>query len=311
MLVGPGGEATLYTDFRYAEAARAIDGVAFHQTPRAVVAALAELLSGLRVAVEAQHLSLASAETLRAGGAELVSTTGVVEGLRAVKEAEELDALRRAAAISDRVYDELARQPFVGRTEAELAWWLEQAWHDAGADGPAFDAIVAFGENGARPHAKLRDEPIPEGTLVVVDAGCTVDGYRSDCTRTFFTGEPEGRLRELYDLCLEAQLDGLAAVHAGASGREVDRASRVAIEAAGMGQNYGHGLGHGVGLDIHEEPNMRPESDAVLETGNVVTVEPGIYLAGDVGVRIEDLVVVTDDGCERLTTVTKEPVAVG
>jgi Xaa-Pro aminopeptidase len=311
MLVDPAGEVTLYTDFRYADAARGIEGVTFHQTPRSVVTALAELLSGRRVAVEAPHLSLASAEMLRAGGVELVSTSGIVEGLRAVKEPDELDALRRAAAISDEVYDELSRQPFVGRTEMDLAWWLEQAWHDAGADGPAFDAIVAFGDNGARPHAKLRDEPIPEGTLVVVDAGCAVDGYHSDCTRTFFTGEPEGRLRELYDLCLQAQLDGLAALHPGAVGSDVDAASRVAIEAAGMGEKYGHGLGHGVGLDIHEEPNLRPESDAVLETGNVVTVEPGIYLAGDVGVRIEDLVAVTDDGYERLTRVTKEPVAVG
>jgi Xaa-Pro aminopeptidase len=311
VLVEPEAEATLYTDFRYADAARTIAGVTFQQTPRYVVAALAELLSGRRIGVEAAHLSLAFADVLRAGGVDLVSTSGVVERLRAVKEPGELDALRRAAAISDRVYEELAQQPFLGRTEAELAWWLEQAWHEAGADGPAFDAIVAFGENGARPHAKLRDEPVPEGTLVVVDAGCTVDGYRSDCTRTFFTGEPEGRHRELYDLCLQAQLDALAAVVPGAAGRDVDAASRVAIEAAGMGEQYGHGLGHGVGLDVHEEPNMRPESDSVLEVGNVVTVEPGIYLAGDVGVRIEDMVVVTDDGCERLTKVTKEPVLVG
>jgi Xaa-Pro aminopeptidase len=311
VLVEPDANATLYTDFRYAEAAADIDGVRFHRTPRAVVPALAELLSGQRIAVEASHLSLASADTLREGGVGLVSTTGVVEALRAIKEPGELDAMRRAAAISDRVYEELAEQPFVGRTEAELAWWLEQAWHEAGADGPSFDAIVAFGENGARPHAKLRDLPIPEGTLVVVDAGCSVDGYASDCTRTFFTGQPEGRLREIYDLCLQAQLDALAAIHAGASGRDVDAASRVAIEAAGMGEKYGHGLGHGVGLDVHEEPNMRPESDAVLAVGNVVTVEPGIYLAGDVGVRIEDMVVVTEEGCERLTSVTKEQVVVG
>jgi Xaa-Pro aminopeptidase len=311
VLVDPAGEATLYTDFRYADAARAVDDVTFHQTPRYVIQALAELLTGRRIAVEAPHLSLAFAETLRAGGVDIVATAGLVEALRAVKEPGELDALRRAAAISDRVYDELARQPFVGRTETELAWWLEQAWHEAGADGPAFDAIVAFGENGARPHAKLRNEPIPEGTLVVVDAGCAVDGYRSDCTRTFFTSEPEGRLRELYDLCLQAQTDGLAAVAPGAVGRDVDAASRVAIEAAGMGEQYGHGLGHGVGLDVHEEPSLRQESDAVLQAGNVVTVEPGIYVAGDVGVRIEDMVVVTDGGCERLTTVTKEPVLVG
>jgi Xaa-Pro aminopeptidase len=311
LLVDPAGEATLYTDFRYADAARAVEGVRFEQTPRSVLMALAERLSGRRIAVEATHVSLADAERLREGGVELVSTSGLVEALRAVKEPKELDALRRAAAISDRVYEELGRQRFVGRTEAELAWWLEQAWHEAGADGPAFDAIVAFGENGARPHAKLRDEPIPEGTLVVVDAGCTVDGYRSDCTRTFFTGEPEGRLRELYDLCLTAQLDALAAVRPGALGKDVDAASRTAIADAGMGELYGHGLGHGVGLDVHEEPNMRPESDAVLAPGNVVTVEPGIYVPGEVGVRIEDMVVVTEDGCERLTNVTKEPVLVG
>ena len=311
VLVDPAGTATLYTDFRYAEAAREIEGVEFHQTPRYVIAALAELLSGRRVAVEAAHLSLASADALRAGGVELVSTTGVVEGLRAVKEPVELEAMRRAGAISDRVYEELAVQPFVGHTEAELAWWLEQTWHEAGADGPSFDPIVAFGENGARPHAKLRDVPIPERTLVVVDAGCSVDGYASDCTRTFFTGQPEGRLRQIYDLCLQAQLDGLAAIHPGAVGRDVDAASRVAIDAAGMGERYGHGLGHGVGLDVHEEPNLRPESSSVLEVGNVVTVEPGIYLPGDVGVRIEDMVVVTEKGCERLTTVTKEPVVVG
>lgn len=311
LLVEPGGDATLYTDFRYAEAASDVDGVTFHQTPRYVIAALAELLSRRRIAVEAPHLSLAFAEQLRSGGVDVVSSAGLVEGLRAVKEPAELDALRRAAAISDRVYDELARQPFVGRTESEMAWWLEQAWHEAGADGPAFDAIVAFGENGARPHAKLRDEPIPEGTLVIVDAGCTVDGYRSDCTRTFFTGEPEGRLRELYDLCLRAQLDALAVVRPSAAGRDVDAASRVAIQEAGLAERYGHGLGHGVGLDVHEDPTLRPESDSVLEVGNVVTIEPGIYLPGDVGVRIEDMVVVTEDGCERLTAVTKDPVVVG
>ena len=311
VLVDPAGEGTLYTDFRYAEAASDVDGVTFEEMPRALLAALAERLAGRRIGVEAPHLSLANADVLRNGGVEVVATAGAVEALRAVKDDGELELMRRAAAISDRVFEELAREPFVGRTETELAWWIEQAWHEAGADGASFSAVVAAGENGARPHAKLREEPIPEGTLVVVDAGCLVDGYRSDCTRTFFTGEPEGRLRELYDLCLTAQLDALEAVKPGALGKDVDAASRKAIGEAGMGDKYGHGLGHGVGLAVHEEPSMRPESEAVLEPGNVVTVEPGIYLPGDVGVRIEDMVVVTNDGCERLTTVTKEPVLVG
>jgi len=311
LLVDPAGGATLYTDFRYAEAARQVEGVTFEETPRALLAALAERLSGRRIAVEAAHLTLAAAETLRSGGVELVSTSGAVEALRAVKEPGELELMRRAAAISDRVFAELANERFVGRTETELAWWLEQAWHEAGADGASFSAIVAFGENGARPHAKPRDLPVPSDTLVVVDAGCTVGGYSSDCTRTFFSGEPAGRLRDLYDLCLQAQLDGLAAVRAGATGREVDAASRVAIAEAGMGELYGHGLGHGIGLDVHEEPSLRPESNAVLVAGNIVTVEPGLYVAGEAGVRIEDTVVVTENGCERLTTVTKEPVQVG
>ncbi len=311
VLVDPAGEATLYTDFRYAEAASHVDGVTFEETPRAVLATLAERLSGRRIGVEAPHLSLANADLLRNGGVDIVARAGAVEALRAVKDAGELEQLRHAAAISDQVFDELGRAPFVGRTEAELAWWIEQAWHEAGADGASFAPAVGAGENGARPHAKPRDVAIPEDTLVVVDAGCTVGGYASDCTRTFFTGEPTGRLREVYDLCLTGQLDGLAAVAPGANGREVDAASRVAMAEAGMGDRFGHGLGHGVGLEVHELPTLRPESDSVLVTGNVVTVEPGLYLPGEFGVRIEDMVVVTEDGCERLTTVTKEPVQVG
>jgi Xaa-Pro aminopeptidase len=155
---------------------------------------------------------------------------------------------------------------------------------------------------------------IRAGTAVIVDAGCVVDGYCSDCTRTFLTEGPADvharRILEVYRLCAQAQRDGLAAARPGAHGRDVDAASRVAIEAAGLGKAYGHGLGHGVGLEIHEGPVLRPESEDTLVPGNVVTVEPGIYLAGDFGVRIEDLVLVTDDGCEPLTTCTKEPLTV-
>jgi Xaa-Pro aminopeptidase len=311
VLVDPAGEGTLFTDFRYAEAARDVEGVTFEELPRGLLAALAERLSGRTIGVEAPHLSLANADVLRNGGVELVATAGSVEALRAVKDEGELEVMRRAAAISDRVFEELGRERFIGRTETELAWWIEQAWHEAGADGASFSAVVAAGENGARPHANPRDVAIPEGTLVVVDAGCAVEGYASDCTRTFFTGDPAGRLREVYDLCLAAQLDGLAAVAPGAEGREADAASRVAIGEAGLAERYGHGLGHGVGLEVHELPTLRPESDSVLAPGNVVTVEPGLYLPGEVGVRIEDMVVVTEEGCERLTTVAKEPVQVG
>jgi Xaa-Pro aminopeptidase len=310
-LVEPTGEATLYTDFRYATAAREVQGVAVVETSRYVFQALAGLLSGRSIDFEAEHVSYAGYETLRAGGVDPAPVAGSVETLRAVKDADEIAALRHAAALSDQVFEELSREPFVGRTEAELVWWVDRRFRELGASGSSFDTMVGFGEMGARPHGHPRsDVTIPRGTTVVVDAGCVVDGYCSDCTRTFLTGE-EDRLRAVYDLVLRAQLDGLAAVKPGAHGRDVDAASRVAIEGAGHGDRYGHGLGHGVGIEIHEGPVLRPESEDVLVAGNVVTVEPGLYFAGEFGVRIEDLVLVTDDGRERLTTVTKEPVVVG
>jgi Xaa-Pro aminopeptidase len=310
LLVEPDGRATLYTDFRYAETARTVAGVEVVITKRDVVGALAEQLSGRRVGIEAAHLTVVRAQALAAGQVDTVATTGLVEALRAVKDSHELVAIRRASALSDEVYGALARERFTGRSERELAWWIERTFREAGASALAFDSIVASGENGARPHGRPTDGVIPEGTLVTVDMGCIVDGYCSDCTRTFATGELPAQLAEAYALCLQAQLDGLAAVRAGAHGRDVDAASRVAVGEAGLADAYGHGLGHGLGLDVHEAPVLRPESDDVLVAGNVVTVEPGIYLAGLGGCRIEDLVIVTAEGCEVLTHFTKELVQV-
>ncbi len=310
LLVESDGATTLYTDFRYADAARAVADVTFVETRRDVVGEVASLLAGRRIGVEAEHLTLARSDVLAAGGVELVPTHGLVLRLRAVKDAAELDAIRRAARVSDRVFAELTREQFTGRTERELAWWIERRLREEGATGLSFDVIVAAGTGGSSPHSHPGDRIIEPRTLVIVDAGCVVDGYCSDCTRTFATGDLPEQLASAYDLCLRAQEDGLAAVRPGAHGREVDAASRVAIEAAGLGAAYGHGLGHGVGMEIHESPALRPESDDVLEVGNVVTVEPGIYLTGVGGVRIEDLVAVTEDGCERLTSFTKELITV-
>jgi Xaa-Pro aminopeptidase len=306
VLVEPDATATLYADFRYAARGRQVEGVTFVETPRSLLPAIAEQLAGRRVAFEEQHLPYAAYHALADAGIDAVPKTGVVESLRAVKDADELAIMRRAGALSDEIFGALATERFTGRTERQLAWWVERSFREAGAEGLSFSTAVAAGESGASPHCEPGDRVVEEGMLVTVDAGCVLDGYCSDCTRTFAVGAVSDRLSEIYALCLQAQLMGLAAVGPGVHGRDADAASREPIEAAGLGWAYGHGLGHGVGIQIHEAPVLRPESTDVLEPGNVVSVEPGIYLPGEGGVRIEDLVAVTDDGCERLTQFTKE-----
>jgi Xaa-Pro aminopeptidase len=306
LLVDADGEATLFTDFRYAQKATALEGIRFEQTARAVIADLATRLAGRTIAIESHVATVASHETLKDGGVETVSTQGLVERLRAVKEPAELETMREAAAISDLMFAALAEERFTGRTERELAWRVRELFHEHGSSELAFDSIVAAAENGASPHADVRDVEIPAGTLVTVDAGCRVDGYASDCTRTFATGDLPDELARAYEVCLEAQLAGLEAFAPGASGRDADAAARDVITAAGWGEQFGHGLGHGIGLDVHEAPAVRAESTDTLEAGNVVSCEPGIYLPGIGGVRIEDMVLVTDDGRERLTQAPKD-----
>ena len=237
-------------------------------------------------------------------------TRGLVEGLREVKDAEELDAIRRAAAIVNEAYARLAEQPFVGRTERDLARWLELTYLELGAEALAFEIGLAAGPNGANPHGKPGDRTIEPGVTVVVDSGARVDGYQSDCTRTFATGPLPVRLAEAYEACFDAQRLALDDVRVGAGGRDVDATARRRIEWASLAQHFGHGLGHGLGLEVHEGPYLNQESRAVLVAGNVVTVEPGIYLTGVGGIRIEDLVIVGEDGPEVLTTFPKELVTV-
>jgi Xaa-Pro aminopeptidase len=299
----------LYTDFRYAEGARAVEGVEFIQTERAIYRDLAGLLSG-PIGFEADYVTYGVYVHLAQGEAELVPRHALVETLRAVKDEGELEAIRRAAAVTSETFEHLAAEPFAGRTESELAWRIEELFHELGGEGPAYAPIVAAGENGASPHTVPGDRKVRRGELVVIDAAAAVDGYCSDCTRTFATGELPDRLRQIYDVCLAAQQAALERIRPGVKGPEADAAAREPISDAGFGEEFGHGLGHGVGLMIHEEPRLAQTSTDTLEPGNVVTVEPGIYLSGLGGVRIEDLVVVTDDGPEVLTTFTKELVTV-
>jgi Xaa-Pro aminopeptidase len=306
LLVGPDGKATLFTDFRYIEAAQQVAGVEAHQTERALIADLAQRLEG-RLAFEAHVLPYAFVETLRGGGLDLVPTSGVVEALRAVKDADEIDALRRAARAAERAFEALTAETWVGRSERELAWRMRQLLHAHGVDRPSFDAVIATGANGSKPHAEPGEAIVGEDTFVVADFGAQVDGYCSDCTRTLATGKNVPRqLRRAYDVCLEAELTACAAIRPGMTGREADAIARQVIVEAGLGDEFGHGLGHGVGIEVHEAPRLAPTSADVLEPGNAVTIEPGIYLPGIGGVRIEDLGIVREGGVELLTSFPKE-----
>ena len=228
LLVQPDGPTRLYTDFRYREKARAVEGVELVETKRSLVKDLAELLSGT-VGFEAAHVSYDSYRTLAEGGAELVPRVGLVEGLRAVKDEDEIGAIRRAAELADEGFRQLAASPFVGRTEPDLAWQLEKSFRELGAEASSFEAIVAAGPNGALPHANPGERIVERGQLVVVDAGCMVDGYCSDCTRTYSTGGLSDELAGIYETCLAAQLASLEAVRPGADGVAVDAVARDAI----------------------------------------------------------------------------------
>ena len=299
----------LFADFRYANAAREVDGVEFTQTKRDLLGDLATRLKG-RVGFESAFVSYAGYEKLRSGGLELVARPGLIEALRAVKEEDELEKVRRACAITDRVYERLANENFVGRTERDLAWTLEQLFHDEGSAG-AFEAVVASGPNAAKPHSRATDREIGRGETVVVDSGCVVDGYVSDYTRTFATGPLPDELKEAYRVVLEAQAAALNGIRAGLSGVEGDALARSIVDDTTFRGTFGHGLGHGLGLEVHEAPRMSEESGDTLASGNVLTVEPGIYLEGFGGIRIEDDVVVRDGGIENLTGLRKDLIEVG
>jgi Xaa-Pro aminopeptidase len=299
----------IFTDFRYAEAARAVEGAELVQTARSLIADLGAALEG-RVGFEADDLTYDRWQTLRDAGLELVPRVGQVEALRARKSEEEIAAIHAAATIADRALEALAREPFVGRSEKEIAWRLQELLHAHGADGESFEAIVGSGPNGALPHQRPTDRLVQRGELVVVDWGARAGSYVSDCTRTFATGSLPDELARAYEVCRAAQEAAVAGIRPGMSGREADAVARDPIAAAGFGEEFGHGLGHGVGMDVHEAPGLRPESSDTLEVGMVVTVEPGIYLPGRGGVRIEDLCVVREDGLEALTSFRKDLVVV-
>jgi Xaa-Pro aminopeptidase len=310
-LLGPAHRVFL-TDFRYVERAR--QEVADFERVRGrddLLDAVAEITTSGRLGFDDMHTSVRAHAKLadKVGeGVELVPAGGLVEELRAIKDDEEVAAIRRAAELADEVYRwMIAEHGLMGHTERAVALALERRVQDLGADGAAFPPIVAAAENGALPHATpRRDAVIPRDTLVVVDFGCVLDSYCSDCTRTFATGEIGQEARDGYELVRSAQEAALGATRAGADVLDVDRVARDIIEQGDRGDQFGHGLGHGVGLEVHEAPRLAPSASGSLQAGNVVTIEPGVYVPDRFGVRIEDLVLVTADGPQVMTSIPKE-----
>ena len=306
------------TDFRYlTQAAEQLDDRWEREIATDLLARVADGIdedASLRLGFDDDDLSVKLhakfADALPAN-VELVPAGGLVEALRAVKDRGEIDKIRAAAQLADAALEEVLAGGLAGRTEREVALELEFAIRRLGADAISFSPIVAAGAHSALPHAVPRDVEIPARTLVVIDWGAQLDGYVSDCTRTFATGELDPRDRAIYDLVLRAQEEALAAVRPGPTGKEVDAIARAIIDDAGHAEHFGHGLGHGVGLEVHEAPRLSRLGSDVLEAGNIVTVEPGVYVPGAVGVRIEDLVAITEDGHEVLSGLTKELRTVG
>ncbi|MEK6327949.1 MAG: Xaa-Pro peptidase family protein [Actinomycetota bacterium] len=303
------------TDFRYLERAQREVAAEFERATaeRELLDAAVKRLRG-RVGYDDAHTSvknLRKLEQLVLEGVELVATEGLVERLRRHKDAGELQAIAEAARLTDEVYGFLFDRGVVGRTERQIMLDAHQRMRELGADDPSFPAIVAAGENSAVPHHSSSERQVGAGELLLIDMGAVVDGYCSDCTRTVAVGEIDDEGGEVYELVRSAQGMALEAVRAGVDARHADSVARDRIAGAGHGEHFGHGLGHGVGLEVHEAPRVSQRSDQTLEVGDVVTIEPGIYLPGRFGVRIEDLVAVTEDGCRNLSSFPKELRVVG
>lgn len=308
--------AFIATDSRYYEQSR-IECPGFELVPvtTSFVDALPDLMgrSGAgRLAFESDHVTYADAQAWMAAapGVEWLPTKGMTGDLRAIKDEMEIAALRDAIDLADEALMAGLAQARPGMREEELSWIIESYMRTHGAEGVSFELIIAGGPNGARPHARAGSDPLQAGVPIVIDMGAKLRGYCSDLTRTVCLGQPHDpeRFWLIYNTVLRAQLAAEAAMRPGMIGSEVDQVARDVIVEAGFGENFGHGLGHGVGLVVHEQPSLGRVSTAVLRAGMVATVEPGIYLPGWGGVRIEDIVLITADGAEVLSGAPKDPI---
>ena len=302
----------LLVDFRYVEQGKAQapawEVVQIRGEPHQFLPPLLKDLGVKRLGLEAGDMTVATHSALQqalAGGPELVATLGLVEGLRAVKEPGEVSLMEEAAHLAEEALEYLSFHFKPRAREMDLAWQMEKYLREQGSEAPPFELIVASGPQGALPHARPTDRALGEGEPVVIDIGARVLGYTSDITRTLAVGHADDKFKEIYSIVLEAQEATLAGLRPGMTGDEADRLARQVIEKAGYGEAFGHGLGHGVGLATHEGPRLGPRSQDILTEGMVFTVEPGIYLPGWGGVRIEDMVVLEKDGPRPLTHAPK------
>jgi Xaa-Pro aminopeptidase len=309
-------QAMLATDFRYYEQAT-LESPLFELVklgsglPQSLAGTL-QRTSIRRLGFESDHATFndVQAWSKSAPSYEWVPVQGVVEGLRAVKDPEEVAEIREAVSLADAAFVDAAEHLRPGITELELAWRIETFMRTHGAEGVSFELIVAGGPNGARPHARATRAPLPLGEPIVIDIGARVNGYCSDLTRTVCLGQPNdpGRFWEIFTTVLRAQQAAEAAIRPGLTGEEVDAVARDLISEAGYAEFFGHGLGHGVGLAIHEEPRASRTNPSALVAGNVLTIEPGIYLPGWGGVRIEDMVHLSETGADVLSAAPKDPI---
>jgi len=300
----------LATDFRYKEQAEnEAQGFQVVIYKENLTSVLPEIFAGLdtrNLGFENHHLTydrfVKVQEALQKWDkeGELLPAVHLVEELRMAKEPEEVQAIRNSLALTESVLETLLNEAQVGKTEKELAWRIEQLMRERGAESVSFPPIVASGPSAALPHAVVSDRQLRESETIIIDLGARVEHYCSDMTRTVILGKPEAKAREIYSIVREAQLRAMAAVKAGVYSLDVDKVARDHIASSGYGDNFGHGLGHGVGLAVHEKPGFGKTSAVVLQENMVVTIEPGIYLPGWGGVRLENMVLVTNDGCENL-----------
>jgi len=309
-------KAVLATDFRYVEQAKAESpGFEIVRTERELRDWLPGLVSdsgwrklGFEAAVVSydSHQKLSEAIEAKKISLELVPAIGLMDHLRSIKEPEELDSITRAVALADTAFEQAKRLLRPGITEEEVAWEIEKLLHQGGSEGVAFEITVASGSNSALPHARPTEKRIRSGEPILIDMGARVKGYCSDLSRTVFLGEADKTLRQVYDIVSEAQAAATERVQSGMSGSQADELARSVIDQSGYKENFGHGLGHGVGLAVHEFPRLGPASCDWLADGMVFTVEPGIYLPGQGGVRIEDLVVLTNGTARVLSSASRD-----